>query len=51
MMDLDEGLRIPGLEVQNQETVIKDGVAAQGVALFGNPDDHSYPDNLNVGST
>ena len=48
MMDLDEGLRIPGLEVQDQEAVIQDGVAAQRIALLGNPDDHRYPNNSNV---
>jgi hypothetical protein len=45
MMDLDERLRVPRLEVQDQETVIQDGIAARRVALLGDPSDHSYPNN------
>src|SRR4029453_3243362 len=41
-MDLDERLRVPGLEIQDEETVIQGGIAAQGVALVRSPDDHCY---------
>jgi hypothetical protein len=42
VMDLDERLRVPGLEIQDEETVIQGGIAAQRFALVGNPDDHCY---------
>src|SRR4029450_13410760 len=41
-MDLDERLRVPGLEIQDEETVIQGGIAAQGVALLRSPDEHCY---------
>src|SRR4029450_5274767 len=51
-MDLDERLRVPGLEIQDEETVIQGSIAAQGVALVRSPDDHCYPpQSKNVGST
>src|SRR4029453_15406683 len=41
-MDLDERLRVPGLEIQDEETVIQGGIAAQRVALVGNSDDQLF---------
>ena len=48
-VDLDEGLRVARLEVQNQESVVQGGIAARRLALVGNPDNHQSATHWNVG--
>ena len=47
-VDLDEGLGVARLEVQNQESVVQGGIAARRLALVGNPDDHQSATHWNV---
>jgi len=45
VVDLDEGLRVPDLEVQDEETIVECGIAARRLSLVGDPDeDQSLPD-------
>jgi hypothetical protein len=42
-VDLDEGLRVAGLEVEHEHTVVQGGITTPDGALRMEPDDHSYP--------